>query len=573
MGEPALRARASLQSLAQELVDAIIDEIAAPTVGHLIQFGREPEIATLKHCALVNRRWRRQSQRHLFHRIDITSLLFRPEGNYSDEKIFRTKPAGWKRLNEIFKENQILPTYVRRLGLWVDPKHLPWFKGDLSNVFLEIMQAIAKAGKLREMVLSSDAMHRYKVNYPCLPASIIARVWDPYVAPFVQRVEIFRWSIPIELLVKCRRLEEIDFKYASLSTDGRQAGEINIGFAQPIRALSYAHSSRAVEKLLAQPNAPLGSLCSLELNTDSRYLLRQAFSVIDASKDSLEHLSLKSSKKKNGSLMFWELVDLSDLVWPCPLLALRVLDVDIVCNSPQRHHPHRSLEAVSTLLDSTSTQFEELRLTLYVGYYERMCPRELLDCLNWESLEGALLRKSTDRRIEVSITVVYYWNTVDRDGEGVYANEEAEVSEDEEEPETELDPDQRKYDEEEEEEEEDEQDEEQQQEEDKEQEVSNDDEEGKRSSDEEEKLWLDHRKSRVRYREGQGLPPTSDQHRSDEELLKKGAKFRDGYKRLCGLVLARIVNEKLAGSRERVHLRLHYYLDIDKVEKEYDDGG
>ncbi|KAJ3511912.1 hypothetical protein NLJ89_g3831 [Agrocybe chaxingu] len=487
MGEAVWESKSPLQSLAQELLDTIIDEIALPITNPfcIIQHSTAEGVDTLRHCALVCRAFRHQSQRHLFKFIDITSLLFGPTGSYSDDRLYRQRPEAWKRLNEVLKENPLLATYVRELGLWVDPEDLPWITGDLEEVFSDIMESVVKAGKLRRILLSSHELNSRPENkYPRLPAGIITRLWDPYISQF-------------------------------------QMQALGGGGILPIRSLSFHRSYSAIEELLAHPSAPIGSLRSLELDTDSRFLLpHQAFSVIARLKHSLEYLRLKTSKKHSWSLVFWLRVDSRNLDWPRHLPALKVLDIDVVCNPPTRRRPECSMKGISSLLEAAGNRLEKLRLTLYVGHFELMCPRMLVDSLNWELLEAALhrsLQTSSDRRFWVYITIGYYWNTVEREGIGIPGEEEEEYSDD-----------------------------------DWPEDLSDQDEE------EEQYLWAEleslqswdsesfrsHDPSRVQDIKEQGPPPINDKQRSDEELLKEGAKFRDGYRRLCGLVLKQIVDEK-----------------------------
>ncbi|KAJ3511917.1 hypothetical protein NLJ89_g3829 [Agrocybe chaxingu] len=560
MGEPVLRIRASPPPLAQELLDAIVDELALPLGDCIPQhLSTATIVVTLKNCALVSRSFRRRSQRHLFHTIDITSLLFRPKGCYSRDNIRRQSPKAWKRLNEILQENPLLPTYIRQLGLWVDPTNLPWNRGDLGDVFSDIMAAIANAGKLRKLVLSSEGMERHFSaigGLARLSEPIIARIWDPYIAPFVTSVELRCLAVPIDLFSQCIRLEEMKLESIDFMLDDPPT----TGLTRPLRSLICSSSCTAIEQLLACAASPLGSLHLLELDTDTCTVVPRAFSIVATSKNSLEYLRFKTKEQYWWSLGFWRRVDSCGLEWPSQLPALRVLDADIVFNPPTRDRPDHSMKGVSTLLKSCGNRLEELKLTLYVSYHERMCPRMLVDRLDWKLVEAALcdlLDASTDRRLAVSITLAFCWNTVDREGTGMC------VCEDRREKYSEEGEQQREL-----------QENENSEQGEEEPENGRPAEENEEGSEEEDEVPVRFKKletlpPRARYIERKSRPPATDEHRSDEELLAEGAQSRDGCARLCKLVLEQVVHEKFTRIRDRVHFDLCHYLHVVEVKKMY----
>ncbi|KAF8954341.1 hypothetical protein BDZ97DRAFT_1928476 [Flammula alnicola] len=154
-----------ISQLSQELIDKILDHVAANSSGWLGD--------NLLQCAFVSRSFRPRSQLYIFSSIDI-----RGGSETREEKV--------QNLLEIIQDNPEIAHYIEELSLECTDNEYSWIFED--QTFIDVMERILTSDRpLRKLTIKADTEADDGYNTLPLedPEPLLDNFFLPFIAPFI----------------------------------------------------------------------------------------------------------------------------------------------------------------------------------------------------------------------------------------------------------------------------------------------------------------------------------------------------------------------------------------------------
>ncbi|KIM35650.1 hypothetical protein M413DRAFT_32309 [Hebeloma cylindrosporum] len=373
-----------ISHLSQELVDKLIDDLAASVVD--IPFYRS-------HClfrsALVCKSFLPRSQYHIFRSIKIQS-----EGAYEHDYTIKR----CQELCRILTQSPQIAAHVQELRLDIQPHDKICLHQTPS--FMQAINQICQA----HHPIDKLTLAGFRTSQLCDPQGFLDAFTRPFISPFITSLYIQGIkNTPIRMIQECVNLSDLTLRGVDFECDSRPNSSRKYVPRPRLRSLTYRASHGAIEKLLGKgfTSHPihLSTLCALTIFTDEIEDILRAQSIIRAT-NSLQELYLETRgnichppdyRKQHMSLEGHINLKKTNL---------RILHANVVFGPSDNERLSGILSILKTVPAINSLR--SFQLSVYVGFAVNVGPEGLLDA-DWKSIAEQIRKIASGKTLSFHI--------------------------------------------------------------------------------------------------------------------------------------------------------------------------